>query len=300
MDTLVGIFAYNEGQNLPAIVRQVVEQIGNESYRVIVMDDSSDPGSIELAQSCASVSRNVQVMHSSVRVGRIGRGNELATIFAREGFKYLLHFNSDVVLSTRCVPALLNRLRSGIDLVSGVSVSLEPRCLFEKGVRAMVRASELERLSSDSNAVLTGHFAGYSALAVTSIFPLPIDGSAEDLVALSRAVRLRLSREVVREAIAYYRLPGNLGDFLAAYRRVSRMTDAARSESDEVTERILKELYRTPNPNSVARAVLEAPLASALVPLLFLARVAARATPEKSVGQLWEPQESTKRLMTYK
>jgi dolichol-phosphate mannosyltransferase len=77
---LVIIPTYNERENLPRIVPQVLEQ--DPRFEVLVVDDGSPDGTGELADALAAADARVHVLH---RAGKLGLGTAYVA-----GFKYAI------------------------------------------------------------------------------------------------------------------------------------------------------------------------------------------------------------------
>ena len=293
---LVGVFCYNEGMNVLNIVKSLIEQLESTDFVINILDDSDESESIEISHSLACLDPRVLVSHSDVRLGRISRANELAEKFLASDFDYLLHFNADLVLGPSCVPSLIRGLTRGLDLVTGVSLSLPGRNLFERSLRVLARPGEMGRLSGASRAPLTGHLAGYSRPGVQALFPLPTDGAAEDLYTLSKAISLHLRISVVSEAIVYYRLCGSLSEYLVWGKRVFGMTRLAVLQNEETGVKSRNMLYDDVKLKMVVSAIFSDPVASLVLPFVLVLRLGLTLFPERAPSVNWVPLLSTKEL----
>jgi dolichol-phosphate mannosyltransferase len=117
MKTLVLIPTYNERENLPILVREVMEVPGAE---VLVIDDQSPDGTGQLADELsAEYPGRVRVMH---RTGQKGLGMSY-----RDGFRYALDSDADFVVQMdadrshdpKYLPAMIAAGAEGADLVVG-------------------------------------------------------------------------------------------------------------------------------------------------------------------------------------
>ena len=84
---LVIIPTYNEHENLPRIVPQILEQ--DPRLEVLVVDDSSPDGTGELAEALAQAEPRVHVLH---RTGKLGLGTAYVA-----GFRWALEHRYDYV-----------------------------------------------------------------------------------------------------------------------------------------------------------------------------------------------------------
>ncbi len=118
LKTLVIIPTYNERENLPEIVAQVLEQ--SDSINVLVVDDNSPDGSGVVADALkVEHAGRVEVMH---RAGKLGLGTAYIA-----GFKYgltndyeaICEMDADFSHDPAYLPRLLAALEGGADLALG-------------------------------------------------------------------------------------------------------------------------------------------------------------------------------------
>src|SRR5262245_49998622 len=116
-DSLVIVPTYNEVENLPPLVRQV---LANDLFDVLVVDDNSPDGTGARADELvAERPDRVSVLH---RGGKLGLGTAYV-----EGFRYALanryqhifEMDADFSHDPAVLPALRTALQSGADVVLG-------------------------------------------------------------------------------------------------------------------------------------------------------------------------------------
>ena len=113
---LVIIPTYNENENLPRIVPQVLEQ--DPRIEVLVVDDNSPDGTGELADALASAESRVHVLHRSGKQG-LGRAYIAGFRWAIEhGFDYIFEMDADFSHDPKHLPTFLAEVRDA-DLVIG-------------------------------------------------------------------------------------------------------------------------------------------------------------------------------------
>jgi dolichol-phosphate mannosyltransferase len=113
---LVIIPTYNEHENLPRIVPQVLEQ--DPRIEVLVVDDNSPDGTGELADALASAESRVHVLHRSGKQG-LGRAYIAGFRWAIEqGFDYIFEMDADFSHDPKHLPTFLVEVRDA-DLVIG-------------------------------------------------------------------------------------------------------------------------------------------------------------------------------------
>lgn len=113
---LVIIPTYNEAQNLPEILPQVLAQ--NPRIEVLVVDDGSPDGTGELADDYASREPRVHVLH---REGKQGLGTAYRAGFRwalERSYEYVFEMDSDFSHDPRHLPEFLKAAGSA-DLVLG-------------------------------------------------------------------------------------------------------------------------------------------------------------------------------------
>lgn len=134
----VGISAYNEQNNICAILRGILLQ-HEESFEIreiIVISDGSRDKTVEYARQM--VSNKVKVIDGKTRLGKPARLNEIFTIFKGD---ILVLLDADVMLSSEKVLASLVRpiiKDCDVALVNGVAIPQAGRTLVEKAVNLSV------------------------------------------------------------------------------------------------------------------------------------------------------------------
>jgi dolichol-phosphate mannosyltransferase len=105
MRPLVIVPTYNECDNLPALLEQLLQIDG---LRILVVDDSSPDGTGEIADACAAANRaRVQVLH---RVGKRGLGLSYIDgmyLALRTDATHILQMDADLSHNPADIPRLL-------------------------------------------------------------------------------------------------------------------------------------------------------------------------------------------------
>ena len=115
-DTLVIIPTYNERENLPAIVPQVLEQ--DARLEVLVVDDASPDGTGGLADGMAEREPRIHVLH---REGKLGLGTAYIAGFhwaIERGYARVFEMDADFSHDPRHLPEFLV-LSEELDVVVG-------------------------------------------------------------------------------------------------------------------------------------------------------------------------------------
>lgn len=114
---LVIIPTYNELKNLAGIVDDVLGE--SERLDVLIVDDGSPDGTGELADELAAAQPRVHVHHRSGKLGLATAYLAGFEIGDAAGFPYLFEFDADGSHPPSRIPAMLDELDSGADLVIG-------------------------------------------------------------------------------------------------------------------------------------------------------------------------------------
>lgn len=116
MKVVVVIPTYNEAENLPKLVEQLLS-LRIEGLELLVVDDSSPDGTGELADELART-KPVEVIH---RAGKMGFASAYLTGFRRaieDGADVVIEMDADLSHSPHYLPEMLEKLRDN-DVVIG-------------------------------------------------------------------------------------------------------------------------------------------------------------------------------------
>ncbi len=114
---LVVIPTYNERDNLPRIVPQVLEQ--GDALHVLVVDDNSPDGTGDIADQLAAGNERVAVLH---RPGKQGLGAAYVAGFKwglKRDFDAFVEMDADLSHPPAMLPVILDEIRRDIDVVVG-------------------------------------------------------------------------------------------------------------------------------------------------------------------------------------
>jgi dolichol-phosphate mannosyltransferase len=117
MTVLVIIPTYNERENLPVLVRDILSRDG---YRVMVVDDQSPDGTGQIADELAAAfPGRVDVLH---RTGKRGLGRsyiEALTIARRGDADLICQMDADLSHDPKYLPDMVAAVAGGCDMVIG-------------------------------------------------------------------------------------------------------------------------------------------------------------------------------------
>jgi glycosyltransferase involved in cell wall biosynthesis len=109
---------HNEEENVTALyarLKQVMEQVG-DSFELVLVDDGSSDRSYKLLEEIAAVDSRVLV----VKLRRnFGQTSALAAGFDNASGEFILAMDGDLQHDPNDIPAFLERLEEGYDVVSG-------------------------------------------------------------------------------------------------------------------------------------------------------------------------------------
>lgn len=114
---LVILPTYNERENLESIVRRVLD--ADDRISVLIVDDNSPDGTGDIADALSAADERIEVLH---RAGKLGLGTAYLKGFAvaiRRGFDYAFEFDADGSHPADRLPACIDALDEGADLVIG-------------------------------------------------------------------------------------------------------------------------------------------------------------------------------------
>lgn len=147
MNVVAVVPTYNERENIEPLVRELLAL--PVRLRVIVVDDHSPDGTGELADQLAAENRGrMTVIH---RPGKMGLGTAYVAGFRQalaEGADSVLTMDADFSHNPRYIPAILEKVQAGYDLVigsryvpgGGTRNCTWPRMLLSWGANAFARA----------------------------------------------------------------------------------------------------------------------------------------------------------------
>lgn len=115
--SLIVIPTYNERDNLSLLTKSIFESL--PETHLLIVDDGSPDGTGELADELSHEDQRIHVIH---RPGKLGLGTAYVTGFkyglARD-YKYFFEMDADFSHDPTVLPRMLERAKSGIDLVIG-------------------------------------------------------------------------------------------------------------------------------------------------------------------------------------
>jgi dolichol-phosphate mannosyltransferase len=117
-DLSVILPSYNEAENLPAVVGEIVEALGATGlkFEILIVDDGSNDGTRRVAADLARSTEQVRAL----RLRRnLGKSNALQVGLREAVGERIVLMDADGQDDPNAIPALLHALDGGIDLVTG-------------------------------------------------------------------------------------------------------------------------------------------------------------------------------------
>ena len=116
-DTVIVLPTYNEIENLERMVGRIRQSVAH--IDVLIVDDASPDGTGEVAERLAAHDAGVTVLH---RVSKDGLGAAYLAGFSHAivaGYQVVIEMDADGSHDPQAIPAMLELLRHGADLVIG-------------------------------------------------------------------------------------------------------------------------------------------------------------------------------------
>jgi dolichol-phosphate mannosyltransferase len=195
---IVTVPTFNEAENVEALLDEILAL--DPAIEVLVADDDSPDGTWKLVAKRAELDTRVHLLHR-----RTGRGRGLA---GREAFLRALEMDADVVIEMdadfshppRYIPALVERLREGFDLVLGSRAVAGGRDVG----RPLLRRA-ITRLANAYIRVVLGLSirdcnSGFRAWRSTALDAIAVDGTVSAGPAIVQELLYRARRAGLRVA----------------------------------------------------------------------------------------------------
>ena len=300
---LVGIFSYNEGENLRSIYDQIKAQCKGINCKIVLLDESDENKSTAIVGEIL-MDRNVEKLTEGARRGKSACYNILFHHFLDHDFNILLHFDADHVLSDQAVLNLAGTIDIGFDISTCLNKPFKPVNLFQRVLYVLAMPATLQREDGIFNLPLVGHNGAYSRKSVEVIGNIPGGGINEETYVLSKVLAYRLSYTIVKNAISYHTIPGTLSDYMRSTRRVYGRVKAfnewySKNKAGEKfgnPNQIEKKIYSFPPIKFIIRSLLSDPVASMFIPFILIVRWTIMRSAKIYDSDTWEVVETTKTL----
>jgi glycosyltransferase involved in cell wall biosynthesis len=118
MDTSIVIPAYNEQENLPKLLSDLLslkKSLGK--FEIIISDDNSSDNTSAIADSFAKKFKNIRVIHRKKGINGMGAALKDGSRLAKG--RYIVWVMGDSSDSLKTIPIFIKKLASGYDMVFG-------------------------------------------------------------------------------------------------------------------------------------------------------------------------------------
>ena len=116
MDLSFVIPVFNEEKSLKALYQKILENIGNQSYEIIFIDDGSTDNSSKILQEIVNDDNNVQVVEFRTN---FGKSASLQTGFDKAQGDIVITLDADLQDDPVEIPRFIEKINEGYDLVAG-------------------------------------------------------------------------------------------------------------------------------------------------------------------------------------
>jgi cellulose synthase/poly-beta-1,6-N-acetylglucosamine synthase-like glycosyltransferase len=301
---LVGIFSYNEGENLRSMYYEIKRQCQGLNCSIVLVDESDEPDSLAIVNKIMDKDKIINIQKHSKRSGKVDGYNRLYSYFINSDYEILIHFDADHLLSPFAVSKLAEAIDSGLDIATCLNVPLKGQKFFQRILYIMIEPAIIQRETGNFKLPLVGHNGAYNKKAVNLIGEIPSGGADEESYVLSKVIEGNLSYGIATEAISYFALPATLSDYIKSTKRVYGKVKAfemrnkeAKTHTENTKEMLVNKLvYSRPPVRLVIRALLSDIVAAAFVPYIYIVRWAIMKSARVYASDTWESIGTTKVL----
>lgn len=301
---LIGLFSYNEGENLREMFDDVKKQSVGLNCKIVLMDESDDSNSLAIVNEIINKEGAINLVKGDRRMGKVHGYNLLYEYFLKSGYDIVLHFDVDHKLSEHALPLFACSIDSGFDIATCLNKPFKPANFFQRVQYVMTEPGTLQRENGTFVLPLVGHNGAYSRKAVEAIGNIPSGGVDEETYVLSRILAYNLSYTIVKNAISYFTLPGTLSDYIRSNRRMRGKIKAFNEWYDKNKRdgnfgnpnQIEKDIYCFPPMKFIIRSIFSDPVASIFLPFILIIRWTVMRSSKIYDSDTWETIKTTKAL----
>lgn len=300
---LIGIFSYNEGENLTHMYNQIKLQCKGLNYEIVLIDDSDEVDSVSIVNEIVEKD-NTKILRGENRRGKIQGYNLLYDMFLKNDYDVLLHFDADHILSNNAIFYLVKSIHEGFEIATCFNQPIKPIGIFQRALYVMFSPATFQRENRIFDFPLVGHNGAYNRKAVQKIGIIPYGGIDEEMYVLSKVLENDLSYTIVLNAICYFLLPGTLTDYMATLRRISgKVKTFNRYINAKVTgvkkvdaAALIKKIYSRPPLRVIVKSLFSDPTASMFVPFILFVRWIVIKHAKIYTSDTWVTIKTTKML----
>ncbi|HEY8140536.1 MAG TPA: glycosyltransferase family 2 protein [Nitrososphaera sp.] len=214
----IGIPSYNEEKNITNLLHALERQrLHSQIRQVIVSDDSSDRTPELVEQFASHSSLPILLLHRDERRGASAAWNE---IFHRASGDTLVLYDADIIPHPSCTERLASRIRGRVGICASNPLPFDAAGIpgrASKFISDWLGSVRLERVSQYT---VMGRALSIKISAARRI-RIPEETIAIDLYLQYKVMELGLEVEYEREAVVYFRPPGNMPDLASQVARAA-------------------------------------------------------------------------------
>lgn len=216
VEVTVWVPAFNEEKNIQNVIKQILSQ--KESYwrlkNLIVVCDGSEDNTIALAEKIKD--KRIRIIEGSKNLGKVRRLNQVAKNFDAD---VLVQIDADVTFKDNNVISLLVkefRNDRNTKLVGGNSKVFPPNNFFQKSINTSYEVYYRSRNMIDGGHNIFGCTGAILAMKkeLVNEIHIPQEVIAEDTYLFFLNKSLGFDFRHAKDAIVYFKMAGNLKDFL--------------------------------------------------------------------------------------
>ncbi len=299
---LIGIPAHNEQSNIANLLDSIIIQKGNSFTltKVIVICDGCEDNTANIVAGYCKKYKNFTVIDDNARFGKAARLNELYRINTGD---ILITFDGDSLLGSDNVIEEIVRTFSdeSVGLVGGGDRPFPAKTFFEKIVVSGIELWYLTRKDINNGSSLYNHHGCVSALSksFSEKVIIPTDIVAEDSYLYFRSLELGFKFKFAKNAIVYYRAPGNLRDYLLQTKRFLNTKDIITSHFGSWVNDY-RYVPKSLKIKAIFKMILKEPVFMPLSLILSVyIRLIKKFSKEIYKGGIWTSVVSTKSKLVY-
>jgi cellulose synthase/poly-beta-1,6-N-acetylglucosamine synthase-like glycosyltransferase len=226
----IGIPSYNEEKNIANLLHALERQhLQGQIRQVIISDDSSDR-TAELVERFASHSSlPILLLHRDKRRGASAAWNE---IFSRATGDTLVLYDADIIPHPSCTDRLASRIRGRVGICASNPLPFDAAGIPGRASKFISDWLGSVRLATVSQYTVMGRALSIKTSAAKKI-RIPEETIAIDLYLQYKVMDMGLDVEYEKEAIVYFRPPGNMPDLASQVARAANGHRQLRSHASK-------------------------------------------------------------------
>lgn len=214
----IGIPSYNEEKNITNLLHALKRQhLHSQIRQVIISDDSSDRTPELVDRFASHSSLPISFLHWDERRGASAAWNE---IFRRASGDTIVLYDADTIPHPSCTERLASRIRGSVGICASNPLPYGAAGISGRASKFISDWLGSVRLARVSQYTVMGRALSIKMSAARKI-RIPEETIAIDLFLQYKVMELGLDVEYDKEAIVYFRPPGNMPDLASQVARAA-------------------------------------------------------------------------------